>query len=111
VEFGLLLEARYREERAAGRSPERAARLAAERLGAPVSVAAGTVALGFGVLALSQLTVLRQFGALAALELVLCVAASIVLVPALSAAAEGLGWTEPRPRGRPLSTTSIGGQA
>jgi hydrophobe/amphiphile efflux-3 (HAE3) family protein len=107
VEFGLLLEARYREERSAGLSPESAARVAVERVGASVAVAAGTVALGFGVLALSRLTVLRQFGLLAALELLLSVLAAIVLVPALAAAAErrsadrGLH----AHRRRPLATT------
>jgi predicted RND superfamily exporter protein len=111
VEFGLLLEARYREERAAGLAPQGAARAAAERLGAPVAVAAGTVALGFGVLALSHLAVLRQFGALAALELVLCVVAAIVLVPALCAAADRVGEVQPRRRRRTLSTTSLGGNA
>jgi predicted RND superfamily exporter protein len=88
VEFGLLLEARYHEERRAGATPAAASLRAREWLGAPVAVAAGTVALGFGVLALSALPVLRQFGAVAALELLLCVVAAIVLVPSLSAAAD-----------------------
>jgi predicted RND superfamily exporter protein len=87
VEFGLLLEARYHEERATA-APAAAARIAAERLGAPVAVAAGTVALGFAVLAFSALPALRQFGLVAAGELVLCVVAAIALVPALCAAAD-----------------------
>jgi predicted RND superfamily exporter protein len=86
--FGLLLEARYWEERRDGRSPEDAARTAAERLGASVGVAAGTVALGFGVLALSSLSVLQQFGVIAPLELIVSVTASIALVPGLTAAAD-----------------------
>lgn len=88
VEFGLLLEARYQEERRRGAAPTDAARIAAERLGAPVAVAAGTVALGFAVLGLSALPVLRQFGVVAAIELLLCVVAAIALVPALAAAAD-----------------------
>ena len=88
VEFGLLIEAAYHEHRERGADPAAAARLAAERLGATVSVSAVTVALGFAVLAVSALPALRQFGVVAAVELVLCVIASIVLVPGLSAAAD-----------------------
>jgi len=85
VEFGLLLEARYREERATGRLPGDAARVATQAVGAPVAVAAGTVGLGFLVLGLSDVPALRQFGIFAALELVLSVAAALVLVPAACA--------------------------
>jgi hypothetical protein len=88
VEFGLLIEASYHEHRQRGATPAAAARLAAERLGATVTVSAVTVALGFAVLAVSALPALRQFGVVAAAELVLCVISSIILVPALCAAAD-----------------------
>ncbi|MCW3015492.1 MAG: superfamily protein-like exporter [Solirubrobacterales bacterium] len=88
VEFGLLLEARYREERVNGLSPDAAARRAVELLTTPLIVAAGTVALGFLVLVLSRLPVLQQFGLVAALELALSVLASLALVPALAVASE-----------------------
>lgn len=94
VEFGLLLEARYHDERASGALPRDAARRTVELLGTPVAVAAGTVALGFLGLALSRLPVLQQFGLVAALELALCVVAAITLVPALAAATDR-GDTEP----------------
>jgi predicted RND superfamily exporter protein len=86
VEFGLLLEARYREARQAADTPSQAARVATETVGAPVVVAAATVALGFAVLVVSRLAVLEQFGLLAAVELVLCALAAILIVPGLAAA-------------------------
>jgi predicted RND superfamily exporter protein len=86
VEFGLLLEARYREARQGADSPSQAARVATETVGAPVVVAAATVALGFAVLVVSRLAVLEQFGLLAAVELVLCALAAILIVPGLAAA-------------------------
>lgn len=88
VEFGLLLEARFREERLAGLAPAAAARRATELLSTPLLVSAGTVALGFLVLSVSRLPVLQQFGLVAALELALSVVAAIVLVPALAVALE-----------------------
>jgi predicted RND superfamily exporter protein len=88
VEFGLLLEARYREECRAGRAPEAAGRRAVDALSTPLLVSAGTVALGFLVLAFSRLPVLQQFGLVAALELLLSVVAALVLVPALAVALE-----------------------
>jgi predicted RND superfamily exporter protein len=86
VEFGLLLEARYRELRRAGSTPSEAARAATETVGAPVAVAAATAALGFAVLVSSRLNVLEQFGLLAAVELMLCALAAILIVPGLAAA-------------------------
>ncbi|UTI65425.1 MMPL family transporter [Paraconexibacter antarcticus] len=89
VEFGLLLEARYREERVInGREADAAARRALELLATPLVVAAGTVALGFLVLTVSRLPVLQQFGLVAALELMLSVLSAIVIVPVLCIVAD-----------------------
>ncbi|MEA2346725.1 MAG: uncharacterized protein QOG62_512 [Thermoleophilaceae bacterium] len=84
VEFGLLLEARYHEARAAGRSPDAAYTETFERVGTAVAVSAGTVALGFLVLVVSRLEVLSQFGVLVALELALCLMAAVLVVPLLA---------------------------
>ena len=110
VEFGVLLEARYREERAAGFAPDAAASRSARMLGGPVVVSAATVALGFAVLLASRLPVLAQFGAVAALELALCVVGAVLLVPSLAAAwdrrparlaaARARSWHEAEPRRR-----------
>lgn len=83
VEFGLLLEARYWEERRRGASIAEARAVAVRRVGAAVSVSAGAVALAFAVLAASRLDLLRQFGLLVAGELVVCALVCIGLVPAL----------------------------
>jgi hydrophobe/amphiphile efflux-3 (HAE3) family protein len=88
AEFGVLLEARYHEERALGGPRAHAAAVARRESGAAVLVAAATVALGFVVLAASRIPVLRQFGLLAALELALCVVAALILVPSLAAVAD-----------------------
>jgi uncharacterized protein len=85
VEFGLLLDARYREERRRGASPAQACAAAYERVGAAVAISAGTVALGFAALLASRLPMLRQFGVLVACELLLSAVASVLLVPALAA--------------------------
>ena len=84
VEFGLLLEARYHEARAAGRSPDQAYTETFERVGTAVAVSAGTVALGFLVLVVSRLELLSQFGVLVALELALCLLAAVLVVPLLA---------------------------
>jgi predicted RND superfamily exporter protein len=114
VEFGLLIEAAYQEQRRRGVAPADAARIAAERLGATVSISAATVALGFAVLVVSALPALRQFGGVAAVELLLCLVAAIVLVPSLSAAADRRRARAPRrasaparsPIGPPTGETS-----
>jgi len=89
VEFGVLLEGRFRELRAAGMDVGAAARRTQASIGAAVIASAGTVAAGFLVLGFSRLEVLRQFGLLVALELALCVVASVVIVPALAALTDG----------------------
>jgi predicted RND superfamily exporter protein len=95
VEFGLLLEARYHEARDAGASVLDARDEAVRRVGGAVAVSALAVAVGFGALASSRLALLQQFGVLVAVEVLLCAALAIWLVPALSAL------LDQRPAGRP----------
>jgi hydrophobe/amphiphile efflux-3 (HAE3) family protein len=82
LEFGLLLEARYREARVAGASPGAARSLAQGSIGGPVMLSAGTAAAGFAALALSDLPLLRQLGWLVAVELLVCLLVALVFVPA-----------------------------
>ncbi len=86
VEFGVLLEARYAEARRAGATTARARDIAVQRVGAAVWVSALAAAAGFGVLLASDLELLRQFGVLVAIEVLLCAALAVRLVPDLSAA-------------------------
>jgi predicted RND superfamily exporter protein len=88
VEFGVLMEMRYRELRRAGLGPEAASERARETGAPPVIASAATVSAGFLVLALSGSAVIRQFGLLVAFELVLCLVAAVALVTPLAAAAD-----------------------
>lgn len=85
VEFGVLLEARYHEARRAGSATKEARDIAIARVGAAVWVSALAAAAGFAVLLASDLSLLRQFGVLVAIEVLLCAALAVRLVPDLSA--------------------------
>jgi len=99
TEFGLLLQARYREARLAGATPGAARAEAVARVGGAVAVSAACVAVGFGTLLASRLELLRQLGGLVALELALSAAMAIVLVPILAEAWERRPHDLPGPRG------------
>lgn len=99
LEFGMLLDMRYREARAAGRSPSRAREESTREIGGAVALSAGTVAAGFAVLVASRLPLLSQLGWLVALELALCLLAALLVVPALSERRDVMRATPRRPRG------------
>lgn len=84
VEFGMLLDMRYRQARRAGLSPARAREDAHREIAPAVLLSASTVAVGFGVLIASRLSMLSQLGWLVALELMLCVLVAIAIVPVLA---------------------------
>jgi hydrophobe/amphiphile efflux-3 (HAE3) family protein len=85
VEFGLLLEHGYLERRRSGMQPQQAARRTQREVGAAVAVSAATVAAGFLVLAASRIQVLGQFGLLVTVEVLLCAAGAILVIPTLCA--------------------------
>jgi predicted RND superfamily exporter protein len=85
VEFGVLLEARYREARRDGRSYLEAREIAVGTVGTAAAIAAAVVACGFAGLLASRLELLRELGGLMALELLATAALAILLVPALAA--------------------------
>ena len=74
---------RYRKERSGGLSPEAAALVASRRVGEPMVVTAGMLAIGFLVIALSEFATLREFGALSAATMVICLVGDVLLLPAL----------------------------
>jgi len=74
---------RYRRERRSGLSPAAAARVTGHRVGLPIVTAAAMLSLGFAVITLSSFATLRQFGTLFAVTVVYCIAAELVLMPAL----------------------------
>ena len=84
VEFAIIVEMRITGARRTAGSTIAAATLAPPQVGFAVLTSAVTAALGFAVLVLSPIPVLRQFGALAAVEVLLAAAVILVLVPALT---------------------------
>lgn len=84
LEFGMLLDMRYREARAAGHPPAAAREQTTTEIVPAVMLSASTVAIGFGVLCASRMPLLSQLGWLVALELALCLVAAIAVVPGLA---------------------------
>jgi hypothetical protein len=74
---------RYRRERLSGLSPAEAARVTGLRVGTPIATTALMLSAGFGVIALSQFATLREFGVLFAATVGFCLAAELLLMPAL----------------------------
>jgi predicted RND superfamily exporter protein len=74
---------RYRAERRLGLDPEAAVRRCALAVGRPIALAGAMLILGFGSVAASEFATLRSFGLLSAWTLAVCLAADLVLLPAL----------------------------
>lgn len=91
VEFSVLVEQRSTELRSAGVQVVEAARRAVSDLAPPVATSAVTVACGFAVLLASAAPVLQQFGAVAALEVVLGALVALTVTPALIVASQSVG--------------------
>ncbi|MBA2348218.1 MAG: MMPL family transporter [Solirubrobacterales bacterium] len=98
LEFGMLLDMSFRQARRGGDSPARARLVATRDIGGAVGLSAATVAIGFAVLATSRLPLLAQLGWLVALELLVCVAVALIVVPL---AAEWRAMPAGPPRARP----------
>jgi len=92
TEFTTLILSRHLEERRRGLSPQEASEVAAARTGrAFVASALATVA-GVGVLAISSLPLLRDFGMITSLNVFIALLAALVVLPPLVAWAEERGW-------------------
>ncbi|HET6304204.1 MAG TPA: MMPL family transporter [Myxococcota bacterium] len=76
---------RYRSERRAGLSPEAAVLLTTRRVGRPIATTSLVLVAGFLVIALSGFATLREFGALSALTMTICLVCDLTLLPALLA--------------------------
>lgn len=88
TEFSVLIEARYTEERAAGRSPREAIDTGLPRIGRAFVASGLTVVGGFGVLALSPMPLLREFGIIVAADVLIALVSALVVLPPLLAWAE-----------------------
>ncbi len=94
TEFSVLLSERYRQERAAGHPPLEALRLTYSRTGAAVAASGVTAIVGFGVLVLSDIAMLRDFGVVTLVDLTVSLLGVLVSLPAallLVGAPEGGG--------------------
>jgi predicted RND superfamily exporter protein len=111
TEFTVLLEARYREEVASGCTPVEAC-AALPKIGRAFVASGLTLAGGFAVMAASPMTLLRDFGIVVAIDVLIALASALVIMPPL------LRWTDRRradatvdlrrgPERRPTSATDL----
>jgi uncharacterized protein len=89
TEFSVLLSERHRQERLAGHSTVQALRLAYRHTGAAVVASGVTVIAGFGVLVLSDIAMLRDFGLVTLVDLTVSLVGVLVVLPAAVVLAEG----------------------
>jgi len=82
TEFSVLLSERHRQERLAGFSTTEALRRAYRRTGAAVAASGVTAIAGFGVLALSDIRMLRDFGVVTLIDLTVSLLGVLVALPA-----------------------------
>jgi uncharacterized protein len=110
TEFSVLLSERHRQELRAGHDTIEALRRAYRRTGAAVAASGVTAIAGFGVLALSDIRMLRDFGLVTLIDLTVSLLGVLVALPAalirFGAPAADDGGAEPlelRPRpGEPV---------
>jgi uncharacterized protein len=111
TEFSVLLSERHRQERLAGFDTTEALRRAYRRTGAAVAASGITAIAGFGVLALSDIRMLRDFGLVTLIDLTVSLLGVLVALPAAlvlygaaaqdGEGAEPLAYSERRP-GEPV---------
>lgn len=89
TEFSVILSARYYEERESGVSIGEALRKTYSRTGTAVLASGITSIAGFGVLALSGITMLRDFGLVTVVDLSVALAGVMLVLPAALVWAEG----------------------
>ena len=83
TEFSVLLSERYRQERLAGLDTLAALRRTYERTGAAVAASGVTATAGFGVLVLSDIRMLRDFGLVTLIDLSVSLLGVLVALPAV----------------------------
>ncbi len=101
TEFGVLLSERHRQERLAGHDTIEALRRAYRRTGAAVAASGVTAIAGFGVLVLSDITMLRDFGLVTLIDLSVSLIGVLVALPAALVLADAhaeRGRRRPAPR-------------
>jgi predicted RND superfamily exporter protein len=92
TEFSVILAARFRQERRAGRELGAALRQAYTRTGAAVLASGVTAIAGFAVLIVSDVRMLREFGFVTVIDLAVALLGVLIALPAALAWAEKRGW-------------------
>ena len=92
TEFSVILAARFRQERRAGRGLGAALDRAYARTGAAVLASGVTAIAGFAVLIVSDVRMLREFGFVTVIDLAVALLGVMVALPAALAWAEKRGW-------------------
>jgi uncharacterized protein len=82
TEFGVLLSERHRQERLAGYDTIEALRRSYRQTGAAVAASGVTAIAGFGVLALSDIRMLRDFGFVTLIDLTVSLLGVLIALPA-----------------------------
>jgi hypothetical protein len=98
TEFSVLLSERYREERIAGHSTVEALRRAYGHTGAAVAASGVTAIMGFGVLVLSDIAMLRDFGVVTLVDLSASLVGVLIALPAALLLSEPGGLAARLPR-------------
>jgi uncharacterized protein len=88
TEFSVLLSERFRQERLGGRSPADALAHTYRFTGSAVLASGITAIAGFGVLALSSITMLRDFGLVTLVDLTVSLGGVLLVLPSVLALSE-----------------------
>jgi predicted RND superfamily exporter protein len=102
TEFSVLLSERYRQERLVGHDQHDALQRTYRSTGAAVLASGITAIAGFGVLVLSDITMLRDFGFVTVVDLSVSLGGVLLVLPAVLALSErggSLAWARAAPRG------------
>jgi hydrophobe/amphiphile efflux-3 (HAE3) family protein len=105
TEFGVLLSERHRQERLAGYDTIEALRRAYRRTGAAVAASGATAIAGFGVLVLSDIRMLRDFGLVTLIDLSVSLLGVLVALPAAIVFADARGERRRPPRRAEIGET------
>ena len=92
TEFTSLILLRFIEERERGLAPQAAADVTAARTGRAFIVSAMTATVGVGVIATSSLPLLRDFGIIVAMNVLVALASALIILPPIMVWAEEKGW-------------------
>jgi predicted RND superfamily exporter protein len=92
TEFTSLILLRFLEERRRGLAPQAAADVTAARTGRAFIVSAMTAVTGVAVIATSSLPLLRDFGIIVAMNVLVALLSALVILPPVMVWAEERGW-------------------